>query len=309
MARIMSKKIREIVQTSTVLLLIVLFVAFYIIYPLITVRKMTSRPEADKFKDPEFVLKNNDSLFIENGFVPDTFDVATVDNIRLAAAYFRPDSAHFDSLRATAIIIHDIHNDRNSMLPYIQPLLDSGIGVVLYDQRACGLSGGKYHTPGIFEAEDLNQVIVNLKYHDRIIRPLIAVGFGVGADAAMLASEEEMRLDHIIAIDPNLTPNRWITKAKDDWGAFTIPLYKMVYYWWYKKLTGFPYDRYGVDGIQPLNAKTLIIMSEQNSAEDEMERLKEISGDYLTTAARPDNANSLNDLIISNIYSAAGLKK
>lgn len=270
---------------------------------------MTSRPEADKFKDPEFVLKNNDSLFIENGFVPDTFDVATVDNIRLAAAYFRPDSAHFDSLRATAIIIHDIHNDRNSMLPYIQPLLDSGIGVVLYDQRACGLSGGKYHTPGIFEAEDLNQVIVNLKYHDRIIRPLIAVGFGVGADAAMLASEEEMRLDHIIAIDPNLTPNRWITKAKDDWGAFTIPLYKMVYYWWYKKLTGFPYDRYGVDGIQPLNAKTLIIMSEQNSAEDEMERLKEISGDYLTTAARPDNANSLNDLIISNIYSAAGLKK
>ncbi len=270
---------------------------------------MTSRPEADKFKDPEFALKNNDSLFIENGFVPDTFDVATVDNIRLAAAYFRPDSAHFDSLRATAIIIHDIHNDRNSMLPYIQPLLDSGIGVVLYDQRACGLSGGKYHTPGIFEAEDLNQVIVNLKYHDRIIRPLIAVGFGVGADAAMLASEEEMRLDHIIAIDPNLTPNRWITKAKDDWGAFTIPLYKMVYYWWYKKLTGFPYDRYGVDGIQPLNAKTLIIMSEQNSAEDEMERLKEISGDYLTTAARPDNANSLNDLIISNIYSAAGLKK
>jgi len=262
MARLMSKKTREIIQTSSVLLLIVLFVAFYIIYPLITVRKMTSRPEADKFKDPEF-----------------------------------------------AIIIHDIHNDRNSMLPYIQPLLDSGIGVVLYDQRACGLSGGKYHTPGIFEAEDLNQVIVNLKYHDRIIRPLIAVGFGVGADAAMLASEEEMRLDHIIAIDPNLTPNRWITKAKDDWGAFTIPLYKMVYYWWYKKLTGFPYDRYGVDGIQPLNAKTLIIMSEQNSAEDEMERLKEISGDYLTTAARPDNANSLNDLIISNIYSAAGLKK
>jgi len=309
MARLMSKKTREIIQTSSVLLLIVLFVAFYIIYPLITVRKMTSRPEADKFKDPEFALKNNDSLFIENGFVPDTFDVATVDNIRLAAAYFRPDSAHFDSLRATAIIIHDIHNDRNSMLPYIQPLLDSGIGVVLYDQRACGLSGGKYHTPGIFEAEDLNQVIVNLKYHDRIIRPLIAVGFGVGADAAMLASEEEMRLDHIIAIDPNLTPNRWITKAKDDWGAFTIPLYKMVYYWWYKKLTGFPYDRYGVDGIQPLNAKTLIIMSEQNSAEDEMERLKEISGDYLTTAAPPDNANSLNDLIISNIYSAAGLKK
>ena len=309
MARLMSKKTREIIQTSSVLLLIVLFVAFYIIYPLITVRKMTSRPEADKFKDPEFALKNNDSLFIENGFVPDTFDVATVDNIRLAAAYFRPDSAHFDSLRATAIIIHDIHNDRNSMLPYIQPLLDSGIGVVLYDQRACGLSGGKYHTPGIFEAEDLNQVIVNLKYHDRIIRPLIAVGFGVGADAAMLASEEEMRLDHIIAIDPNLTPNRWITKAKDDWGAFTIPLYKMVYYWWYKKLTGFPYDRYGVDGIQPLNAKTLIIMSEQNSAEDEMERLKEISGDYLTTAAPPDNANSLNDLIISNIYSAAALKK
>jgi len=302
MAKLMSKKTRENVVTITVLVIIALIVIFYIIYPLITVNKMTTRPDSNQFDDPEFTLQNDPAVFVENALVPDTFDVATVDNIRLAAAYFYPDSAVFDSIRATAILIHDAASERGSMIPYIQPLLDSGIAVVVYDQRSCGLSGGQYFTPGIFEAEDLNQVIIDLKFHDRIYRPLIAVGFGIGADAAILASEEESRLDNIIAVDPYLTPNRWIRLRKEERGSFTIPFYTMTYYWWYKKITGFPYDRYGADDMQPLTTATMLLISEDKLEDSEIARLNEISNGLLTTKIRPVNDEQLSNMILNNVY-------
>lgn len=304
MAKLMSKKTKETVQTTVVLVLIVLFIAFYIVYPLITVRKMTSRPDAGKFKDPEFILENSPAAFVEEGLSADTFAVATDDNIHLAAAFFYPDSTQFATPKATAILIHDIDKDRSSMIPYIRPFLDSGLAVVVYDQRACGLSGGRYHTPGRFEAEDLNQLIVKLKFDEKIYRPLIAIGFGGGADAAMLASEEEMRLDRIIAVNPNLTPNRWITNLKDRRGTLYIPFYRMVYYWWYKKLSGFPYDRFGAGDIQPLTVRTELIMPEKELALDEVARLREISGDLLTTIPEPDNAQELMRIILDGIYSS-----
>ncbi|MEW5924153.1 MAG: alpha/beta hydrolase [Candidatus Zixiibacteriota bacterium] len=300
----MSKKTKETVQTTVVLVLIVLFIAFYIIYPLITVRKMTSRPESGRFRDPEFTLENNPAAFIEKGLPADTFAVSTDDNIRLAAVYFRPDSTLFSTPLATVILIHDIGQDRTSMIPYIRPFLDSGLAVVVYDQRACGLSGGRFHTPGRYEAEDLNQLIIKLKFDGKISRPLIAVGFGSGADAAMLASEEEMRLNRIIAIDPNLTPNRWLTNLKNRRGTLYIPLYRMVYYWWYKKLSGFPYDRFGSGGIQPLTVQTELIMSDKDLAIDEVSRLKEISGDLLITAPKPDNDQDLMKIVMDGVYTA-----
>ncbi len=300
----MSKKTKETVQTIVVLALIILFVGFYIIYPLITVRKMTSRPDAGNFGDPEYVLENNPAAFVEEGLRPDTFAVSTDDNIRLAAAYFYPDSTLFASPLATVILIHGTGQDRTAMIPFIRPLIDSGMAVALYDQRAGGVSGGRYHTPGRYEAEDLNQLITNLKFNDRIFRPLIAVGFGGGADAAMLASEEEMRLDRIIAVEPNLTPNRWITNLKNRRGSLPIPFYRMVYYWWYKKIFGYPYDRFGTDGIQALTAKTSLIMDEGSLALDEVARLKEISGELLTTFPKPDNDLTLREMILGEIYSA-----
>jgi len=305
MAKLMSKKTKEIVQTTAVLVTIALLVIFYIIYPLIAVSKMTQRPDSDRFEDPEFTLENDASFFIDSGLSPDTFTVVTDDNIRLAAAYFRPDSNVFDIPRATALLIHNVGLDRTSMMPYIQPLLDSGIGVVIYDQRASGLSGGQYQTPGIFEAEDVNQAIINLKYHDRLFRPLIAVGFGIGADAALLSSNEESRLDRIIAVDPYLTPNRWLRLRTEERGILTIPFYKMVYYWWYKKITGFPYDRHGVDDIKPVVARTLLIMGEDKMEDEEIGRLQEIMGDLLKTQLKPNDDAMLRDLIVNNIYTAA----
>ncbi|UCD93918.1 MAG: hypothetical protein JSU69_09115 [Candidatus Zixiibacteriota bacterium] len=298
----MSKKTREIVTTTTVLVLIVLFVAFYIVYPLISVRKAVERPDGGKFDDPEYTLENDAAFFNDLGFQPDTFDMTTDDNIRLAALYFHPDTALYDSIRGTAVLIHSSDSNRTSLSAYLNPLLDSGLAVVLYDQRASGFSGGRYHSGGIYEADDLNQLIVHLKYRELIPRPLFAVGFELGADAAIYASEEEMRIDEVIAVNPHLTINRWITKVKENRGLLPIPFYRMVYFWWYKKITGFPLDRTGPDDINPVPSRTLLIMSQADLDGEEAGKLREVSGDLVNTLPRPATDDMLRDAILGEIY-------
>jgi pimeloyl-ACP methyl ester carboxylesterase len=302
MAKLMSKKTRETVTTTAVLVLIVLFVAFYIIYPLVTVRKATGRPDGEEFDDPAFTLENDAAFFNDRGFRPDTFEVTTDDNIRLAALYFHPDSTAYDSVRGAAVLIHSSDSDRTSLSAYLSPLLDSGLSVILYDQRACGLSGGRYHAGGVYEGDDLNRLIVHLKFRGLIPRPLFAVGFELGADAAIYASEEEMRIDEVIAVSPRLTTNLWITRAKEDHGLLSIPFSRMVYFWWYKKITGFPLERTGPDDIQPVPSKTLLIMSQTDLDSEEAAVLKESSGDLISTLPMPEDENLLRDLILEEIY-------
>lgn len=303
MAKLMSKKTKEIVQTTTVLVLAALFIIFYIIYPLITVRKLVSRPDGEDFEDPEFILRNNPSFFTEMGLNPDTFAVVSDDNTRLAALYFQPDTALFDTAIGTVILIHSSDTDRTSLSSYVSPFLDSGLAVVLYDQRACGLSGARYHSPGTYEAEDLNQIIVHLKFHELLFRPLITVGFELGADAAIYASEEEKRIDQIVAVDPSLTYSRWIANLKEARGSLWIPLYKMVYFWWYKKISGFPYDRTGVDDIREVASRTLLIMSRNDLESEEAIRFGEVSGERVASLEKPAREQKFRETILRAVCS------
>jgi len=149
MAKLMSKKTREIVQTTTVLVLVVLIIVFYAIYPLIMVPDMVSRPDKDDYNDPEYSRQNDPTIFIESGLNPDTLTFLTNDNIKLAALYFKPDSSKHDSLLGTVILLHPDDTDRTAMISYIAPILDSGMSVIAYDQRAYGLSGGKLYIGSI----------------------------------------------------------------------------------------------------------------------------------------------------------------
>jgi len=303
MARLISKKTKEIIQTTAVLVIIVLFVTFYIVYPLITVPKLVARPDKDKFNDPEFTYPNDASFFIDSGLTSDTFSVATDDNIRLTGLYFHPDTSRFDTVSGTIILLHGGDTDRTSLIPYIYPLLDSGLAVVIYDQRAGGFSGGKYHAAGDYEADDLVQVIIDLNFRQLLFHPLIAVGFDLGADAVINASQQEKRIDGVIAIEPYFTSSRWISMLTCQKEALAIPLHNIVYFWWYQKLTGFPFDRTGIDDIQPVETNTILIMSEQNLESEEAVRLQELSADVIKTVKQTDK-DKLNHIVLEYIFSS-----
>lgn len=304
MAKLMSKKTKEIVQTSAVLVLVILIIIFYAFYPLIKVPDMVARPDMDDFDDPEYTRQNDPTFFTDSGLNPDTLTFLTNDNIRLATLYFSPDSSVFDSVRGTIIILHPDDTDRTSIISYISPLLDSGLAVIAYDQRACGLSGGKYHFAGNYEADDLVDLIVYLNIHEMLVQPVITVGFDLGADAVIGASRDENRISRALAIDPYLSSSRWLTMRKEKSGLLSIPLNGIIYFWWFQKHTGYPFDRTFADDLQPIERQTSIYIPDSELETEELIRLKEISSpEILTISLKPLDTNELQKTILAEIYS------
>ncbi len=303
MAKLMSKKTREIVQTTSVLVLVVLLIVFYAVYPLLNVPDMVSRPDADKFEDPEYMPVNDPGFFIEAGLNPDTLIFLTNDNIRLAALYFEPDSSFYNSAAGTVILLHPDDTDRTALVEYVTPLMDSGLNVIIYDQRACGLSGGSYHFAGNYEGDDLVELIADLNIHEKLAYPIIAIGFGLGGDAVIKAGHDENRISAVIAIDPYLSSSRWIDKRKELTEALSIPLSNMVYFWWYQKLSGYSFDRTSADDIAPVNIPTTLLMSGKNIDSDEIVRIKEVSPPgLLTIKPTLDTSPELRRQIITEIF-------
>jgi len=302
MAKLMSKKTKEIVQTTTVLILVVLVILFYAIYPLITVPDMVSRPDKDDFDDPEYSRQNDPAIFVESGLNPDTLSFLSNDNINLAGLYFQPDSLSLDSIKGTVILLHPDDTDRTAIMPYISPLLDNGLAVIAYDQRACGLSSGKHHSPGDYEGDDLVDLIAYLNIHEKLIQPVIAVGFELGADAVINAARDENRISATIAVDPFLSSSRWIATQKDKHDILSIPLHNMIYYWWFQKHTGYPFDRTFAEDLTPITTRSSIYISANDMASDETIKLKEISNQLIVSVlSKPMDTNDLQNNILQNI--------
>jgi len=299
MAKLMSKKTREIVQTVSVLVVVILFIVFYIVFPLITVPDLMARAEKEQFDDPEFTLANDPAHFIEMGLNPDTFTVITRDNVNLASLFFRPDSAEFDSALGTAILVHAGDSDRTALGPYIPPLLEAGFDVVIYDQRACGLSGGVWHTAGRYESDDLVDMIAELNIHDQLINPIVTVGFGVGADAVRRAAIDEQRIDYTVLVSPFLTGIRWMDDRIDHKDALWIPFANTVYYWWFKKISGFPYDKTTVDDLRPLSVRTALILPNDILESEAAAKLIEISpSDILNVVPYPPDDSAMIKTVV-----------
>ena len=304
MAKLMSKKTKEIVQTSTVIVLAVLFIIFYVVYPLIVIPNMTARPDRDKFDDPEYAVPNDPSFFTQIGLAPDTFAVMSNDNIRLAALYFsspQPNSIP----KGTAIILHPDDTDRTAIADLIQPMLDNGLAVVIYDQRASGKSGGKFHYAGNLEADDLTELISWLSIHGRLPSPVAVIGFETGADAAINADRNENLISKVISIDPALTTSKWMNRRMDRYGVLSILLPTMTYFWWYQKVCSYPDDRTGVDDIKPLETPALVLVSDPNElAGKEIARLRSISSpEKLQIELSPTAKEELYRRIISGVGS------
>lgn len=299
MAKLMSKKTREIVQVVAVLVIIALFLTFYLIYPLVVVPRFAARPDREKFKTASFRPANDPAFYIQKGYLPDTFSVVSNDNIALAVLYFRPDTASMKS-RGTVILLHADNADRTSLLDYVQILHDSGWAVTIFDQRAHGATAGRYSYAGNYEADDLSEVIAQMNLFGTLRLPLIVVGFQLGGDAAINAARSERRISSVIAVDPYLTSTRWLDQKRRSYGALTIPFSNMIYFWWYQKLSSYPTDRTGVDDIQPVGSETTILAGNSLNGSKELARLKEKSdSNLLKIEPTPGNSGELVNKIIS----------
>jgi pimeloyl-ACP methyl ester carboxylesterase len=123
--------------------------------------------------------------------------------------------------RGTIVVLHGVADNRASATHVIARFTKQGLGVVAYDGRAHGQSGGAFCTYGFYEKEDLRRVIAALPPG-----PVILLGTSLGGAVALQAAAREPRVTSVVAAEvfsdlatvvreraPRLTPDFVIRHA------------------------------------------------------------------------------------------------
>ncbi|HEY8169309.1 MAG TPA: alpha/beta fold hydrolase [Candidatus Limnocylindrales bacterium] len=125
-----------------------------------------------------------------------SLDMAGADDVNLAAWWIPADRP-----RGGIVLVHGFRSSRDEMLDHAPYLHDAGFDVLLYDARACGLSGGAMSTLGWRETSDLRAVIDHLEqWTDG--RPLAVMGHSLGAAVAILEGADDPRVRAFILEAP-----------------------------------------------------------------------------------------------------------
>jgi pimeloyl-ACP methyl ester carboxylesterase len=276
MARL-SRQTREIINIVIFLVVVGILATFYVIYPLTKTAAIMGRADSAEI-DIDSLPVNNPEPFLEAGFVdPDTFRVDADGLTLLAGVYLTAQSDTLNQPKGTVILLHSQWSDRLSLIPLARRLVDSGLAVALYDQRASGLSSGRYHGDGWYEANDLLEVVSYLDIREQVIHPLTVVGFGLGADAALLAAPGENRIDQAVAVRPYLTSKRMLDIQKKRFETLWFPFYRTIMWWWYGIRSGYVTDYREIEDINPVAVRTLVMMTDAAADSPEFAKLREIS--------------------------------
>ena len=297
MARL-SRQTREIIKTVAVVVIIALLLFFYTIYPLNRVKAMWGRTGIDSFKvDLKSLPANDPGAFVAAGLMADSFRVESDGATSLAGLFLHTDKA--SPPRGTIVLIHAERSDRTALVGLAGQLLDSGFNVVVYDQRASGLSTAKYHGDGQVEAGDLEAVIGHLGVHQQLDPPVVAVGWKLGADAALAAAQDEKRINGVVAIEPYLTSHRMVDALKEQYHAYWFPLYRSTIWFWFNIRSGYGAPYRDLKDIQPTACRTLLMVAEADRAPLEVQKIEGLSGSGVTTALLPPTENKLAAEIVT----------
>jgi pimeloyl-ACP methyl ester carboxylesterase len=271
-----SRQMKEIINTVIFLLVVAALVACYVIYPLNRVRTSMGRTNLDDYNADSLAV-NDATAYIEIGLNPDTFRVESDGLTTLACLYIAPNLDSVGQTKGTVFLVHQDGANRDAMAPLARLFVDSGFAVVAFDQRASGRSTGEYHGEGQYEASDLNETIRYLDLRERIIHPLITIGYSLGADGGLLAALEEKRINGVVAINPYLTTRRMQDILKERYDMLWFPFFRTIMWWWYNIRSSYAAPYRDTDGIEAVACRTLLLTTPQAAQDDEVQRIKELS--------------------------------
>lgn len=289
-----SKQTKEIINIVLFLLVIGSIVTVYIIYPLGRTNAQMGRVDIDEFNEDSLAI-NNPDFFINANLPADTF-------------YFEPDgltklaclSINHDSAIGTVILLHNETQTRDSLLDLAALLYENSYSIIIYDQRASGYSSGKYHSGGYNEAADLMEMISTMEIREKILHPLYVAGFGIGADACLMAAAEEKRIDALVAVNPYFTTKRMQDIYKEKYDTYWFPFYRTIMWWWFKMRSSYAPPYLEEDDIQAVTAKTLLVMDEKYKDCNELKKFIDISNkDNINVEFYNQQPENLNERILS----------
>jgi len=271
-----SRQMKEIIQTVAVLLVVAALVVSYVVYPLNRVKASMGRTNLDDYNADSLTV-NDATAYIEIGLNPDTFHVESDGLTTLACLYVALNLDSVSQTRGTVFLVHEDGADRDAMAPLARLFVDSGFAVAAFDQRASGRSTGEYRGEGQYEASDLDEVIRYLDLRERIIHPLITVGYSLGADGGLLAALEEKRINGVVAVNPYLSTRRMQDVLKERFDMLWFPFFRTIMWWWYNIRSSYAAPYRDIDDIEPVACRTLLLTTPEAAQEDEVQRIKELS--------------------------------
>ncbi|MCH8028141.1 MAG: hypothetical protein IID63_08475 [candidate division Zixibacteria bacterium] len=299
MAKI-SNQTKEIINIILFLLVVGILVTFYWIYPLSLAKTGMGRNDLNEYSDRLDTLSelpNEALLWEEAGLKPDTFRVEADGLTTLACLRLQPE----DSAIGTVFLLHNDNQNRDSILWLASVFLQSGYVVLAYDQRASGRSTGLNRGGGQYESSDLNELIANIDLRYGIEHPLIAVGFGTGADAVILSSQSESRLDAIVAIEPYLSSTRLLDKLKEQHDMLWFPFFRSVVWWWYEMRSSYAVEYREISDIVSAEIPTLLFVPEEDLEDEEVRMILTISkeAERLMIKKTPTDRKKLEQMLLN----------
>jgi pimeloyl-ACP methyl ester carboxylesterase len=285
MAKI-SRQTKEIIQIVVFFLVVGTLLVTYVIYPLNRTKAIFARPNID---DDSFhndsLLVNDPSFFVDAGLTPDTIRVESEGEANLACIYVpgRVDSVGA-AARGTVILSHREGETRDSLVWLSGRLVESGWNVLAYDQRASGLSTGKYHGEGVYEAHHMEDIIAFIDIRDMVTHPLVVVGHGASADGALIASREDERVDIAIAVEPYLTSTRMLNIIRQRHDMYWFPFFRTMVWWWYGIRSGYNGPYRDMESLRPVTDMTVLYVSPELAKDEAVVQLINLSDPTLIRA-------------------------
>jgi pimeloyl-ACP methyl ester carboxylesterase len=107
------------------------------------------------------------------------------------------------------VLVHDLGQRREQMLPLIKPLHDAGFVVLAINLRGGGARPASGETFGLLETGDVHAAVDTLRKRTFVDDQRISVvGYGTGATAALLAAETDPSIAAVYAAKPSRDPRQ-----------------------------------------------------------------------------------------------------
>ncbi len=104
---------------------------------------------------------------------------------------------------ATIILLHGYGANRTEWIKHVEILAQHGYGILIYDLRAHGQSGGKQRTYGWLDDEDVMAALDYLDYRNDVNMEHIGIfGFSVGGQIAIRAAARTDQIKAVFVDDP-----------------------------------------------------------------------------------------------------------
>lgn len=173
-------------------------------------------------------------------------------------------SKHADSSGRTLIMLHDVGQSRYNEISIAKYYDSLGYHLLLVDQRAHGLSTGKFCTYGYHEKYDVKAMVNYLKKRPEV-KKIGIIGFSMGASIAIEAATIDTNIKAIVLQNPY----KDVRTACRDYGRKTLSVLSDMMF----GLVARSIERQGkfklasvdmAQDIKKINIPTLFILSEKD---------------------------------------------